>query len=65
MTTCPTCRSTVIEVPVEIGSEPLTIIRCSHCDSHRWERNGEVVDLVTVLDLAAEERDAKARPRRT
>lgn len=65
MAECPTCRATVIEVPVEIATQQLTIVRCSHCDSHRWERDGEVVDLVTVLDLTAEERDAKARARRT
>ena len=41
----------MIEVPLDLGPDRLTIIRCARCDSHRWERNGVAVELDEVLDL--------------
>jgi hypothetical protein len=53
MADCARCGSTVISVPVDVGNDHLTIVRCARCDSHRWERDGEVVDLDEVLDLTS------------
>ena len=53
MTECDRCGSAVIEVPLDLGADRLAIVRCARCDSHRWERNGEVIELEEVLDLTA------------
>ena len=37
-----------------LGESPVTIVRCSHCDTHHWERDGEVVDVDEVIDLTTE-----------
>ena len=50
---CARCGGKVIAVPVDVGPDHLTIIRCARCDNHRWERDGEVVDLEEVLDLTS------------
>jgi hypothetical protein len=63
MGTCARCRRPTIEVPVRVGEEQLTIIRCSNCDDHRWERGGEVVDLVEVLDLTTAATDRRRAER--
>ena len=60
MGTCARCKRELIEVPVRVGEEQLSIVRCSTCDDHRWERDGVVVDLTEVLDLTE-----RARVRRS
>ena len=65
MSTCPTCRSGVIEVPLKVGDEQLTIVRCAQCDTHRWERDGVVVDLEEVIDLTAVVTERQRQERRT
>src|SRR5687768_7691719 len=39
MGTCSTCRSQLLEVPMTVGESPVVIVRCSHCDTHHWERD--------------------------
>lgn len=67
MADCAHCGNPVIEVPLDLGPDRLTIVRCARCDTHRWERDGEVVAVDEVLDLTATwataSKPAAGRPR--
>ena len=53
-TRCPDCRSTeVLTVTLTVDGSPISFARCNACDWKRWNRQGETVDLSTVLSEAS------------
>ena len=53
--TCPSCRSTrLVVIEFVVRGESVRMLSCPGCDTRWWERNGELVDLRGVLDLASD-----------
>lgn len=51
---CPRCRSAAtVEIRMQVHAERLTMHSCVECESRWWDRDGDVVSLADVLELAA------------
>ncbi len=53
---CPECRSSLVEIEVSLGDTHLTMHSCSRCDRRWWDRDGDLIELQDVLQLAASRR---------
>lgn len=50
--TCPTCElSRPVEIDMTLGQSRVTLHACSSCESKWWDREGERLELRTVLAL--------------
>lgn len=64
MDLCPTCGKQLVRLKVKVNDQDLAMSSCSTCDTRRWERNGDEVDLTEVLDLTTDaNRGATSRSR--
>lgn len=51
---CPHCHSaTLVEIRVTYGASRFTMHSCPCCEHRWWDRNGELVDLHSVLGAVA------------
>ena len=50
---CPRCHRHLVEVEVRLGDITVTMHACSTCETRWWDRDGQPVELRTVLALAA------------
>jgi len=50
---CPSCSRHLVEIDVRLGDITVTMHACSRCDRRWWERDGQTLELRTVLKLAA------------
>lgn len=53
---CPKCRNRLVEIAVSLGDTELTMHSCSRCDARWWDQDGRLIDLQSVLALAASRR---------
>lgn len=63
MNQCPTCGKQMVRFEVRVGGQDLAMRSCSDCDTRRWERNGDEVDLTEVLDLTTDANPRREGPR--
>lgn len=63
MERCRKCGRSTVQVTVRVADEMLLLSSCSACDLRVWERDGEVLDLTTVLDLTADANPPKSARR--
>jgi len=50
--TCPSCKQgDLITISMTVSERDLTFTTCHLCEAKWWLREGEVVPLVSVLDL--------------
>lgn len=56
MIRCPSCDSKLVEIAVSLGDTRLTMHSCSRCDRRWWDRDGGLIELQDVLNLAAARR---------
>lgn len=52
-TPCPRCDGTLTKISLTIDGRPVTMRSCSVCELRWWDADGELIDLTTVLDMAA------------
>jgi hypothetical protein len=52
-TVCRRCSSSLTEIRLEQAGRMMVMRSCSTCDSRWWERDGEAVDLTSVLTTVA------------
>lgn len=58
------CGSPYQEITVRAGSGALALLRCTHCDSQRWARDGELLERdVAFAQLASAYREVPLRAR--
>lgn len=54
---CPSCRaSRLVEITLNVGEDAVTMRSCSKCDRRWWVRNGELVPVSGILELASTRR---------
>lgn len=54
---CPSCRaSKLVEITLNVGEDAVTMRSCSKCDRRWWVRNGELVPVSGILELASARR---------
>ncbi len=50
---CPVCRTArLVEIDITLKGEAVRLHACSTCDTRWWDREGERLELDTVLELA-------------
>ncbi|CAN5576395.1 hypothetical protein BH18ACT1_BH18ACT1_10670 [soil metagenome] len=49
-TRCSRCRAPLVEISMSVDGAEVTMSSCSGCDLRTWRKDGESVDLPTVLD---------------
>lgn len=50
---CPNCRTAqLVMIDLSIQEDAVRLHSCSNCDTRWWERNGERIELPSVLELA-------------
>jgi hypothetical protein len=57
------CGRELPSIDLVIGEEPFVVRRCDRCDTTRWERASEVVDLDAVARALRGERERDRRGR--
>ena len=50
---CPRCSSSLTEIRLEQAGRMMVMRSCSTCDSRWWQRDGQDVDLGSVLTTVA------------
>lgn len=53
---CPECGGGLVKIGVSLGDTTIAMHSCSRCDRRWWERDGQLIDLKDVLQLAAARR---------
>jgi transcription elongation factor Elf1 len=51
-THCPRCSSGVVSISLTMSGERVVLHSCNTCDFRFWNRDGQAVELASVLALA-------------
>jgi len=50
---CPNCHRRLVEIAVRVNEVKFTMHACSACEHRWWDRDGQTVELGSVLALAS------------